>query len=226
MRARSNAVTEQEKTSQVAALFVATGGCYFGLEGVDPWDVTRDARKYAGPHPVVAHPPCERWGRYWGGGPMLHGTPKQKRLGDDDGCFASALASVRRWGGVLEHPEASHAWAAHGLSAPAWRKGWVPAGDLQGWTCCIAQGHYGHRARKLTWLYAARVELIELIWSTPIMQIKLEDGYHSREERARLRKTGICQRLSKSQRAATPVPFRDLLLGIARSARTETRRCG
>jgi hypothetical protein len=53
----------------VAALYVATGGCYYGLEGVDPWDAARDARLYAGPWPVVAHPPCERWGRYWSGGP-------------------------------------------------------------------------------------------------------------------------------------------------------------
>ncbi len=99
----------------IAALFVMRGGPYYGLPGVDPWDVERDARTYAGPWPVVAHPPCERWGRYWSGGPSAR---VRRELGDDDGCFASALASVRRWGGVLEHPEASHAWAAHGLLAP------------------------------------------------------------------------------------------------------------
>jgi hypothetical protein len=48
----------------IAALYVERGGPYFGIEGVDPWDEARDARTYAGPHPVVAHPPCERWGRY------------------------------------------------------------------------------------------------------------------------------------------------------------------
>lgn len=32
----------------IAALFVATGGAYYGLPGVDPWDAERDARKYAG----------------------------------------------------------------------------------------------------------------------------------------------------------------------------------
>ena len=46
---------------QIAALFVATDGAYFGLPGVDPWDVRRDARLYDGPHPVVAHPPCQLW---------------------------------------------------------------------------------------------------------------------------------------------------------------------
>ncbi len=45
----------------IAALYVATDGCYFGLSGVDTWDQARDARKYAGPYPVVAHPPCQRW---------------------------------------------------------------------------------------------------------------------------------------------------------------------
>jgi hypothetical protein len=202
----------------IAALFVATGGAYFGVDGVDPWDVTRDARKYAGPWPVVAHPPCERWGRYWGGGPMLHGTPRQKTLGDDGGCFASALESVRRFGGVLEHPEASLAFRAHGLPCPSWRKGWLECVDQwDGYVCCVAQGNYGHRARKLTWLYyAGRGLPPALDWSIPKMQIKLEDVYHSKEERARLRKTGICQRLSHQQRAATPLPFRDLLIDLAR----------
>lgn len=31
----------------IAALFVETDGCYFGIDGVDPWDQARDARQYA-----------------------------------------------------------------------------------------------------------------------------------------------------------------------------------
>ena len=46
----------------IAALYVQTGGAYYGLPDVDPWDEARDARLYAGPHPVVAHPPCGQWG--------------------------------------------------------------------------------------------------------------------------------------------------------------------
>lgn len=52
---------------QIAALYVATDGAYFGVPGIDPWDEARDARKYAGPWAVIAHPPCQRWGRYWSG---------------------------------------------------------------------------------------------------------------------------------------------------------------
>ncbi len=99
----------------IAALYVQENGCYTDLAGVDPWPESRDARLYAGPHPVVAHPPCERWGRYWSGGPS---AKVRRKLGDDGGCFVAALASVRTWGGVLEHPEASHAWRHHGLIPP------------------------------------------------------------------------------------------------------------
>lgn len=202
----------------VSALFVQRGGCYWNLPGVDPWDEERDARLYAGPNPVVAHPPCERWGRYWGGGPMLHGTPRQKTLGDDDGCFASALAAVRQWGGVLEHPEGSHAWRAFELNTPPRSGGWIAADWDGGWTCCVEQGAYGHRARKATWLYACGMEPPSLRWGRVAGDFTLlDEGFHSKEERARKIKTGIVQRLSARQRAATPIPFRDLLISMARS---------
>jgi hypothetical protein len=144
--------------SMVAALYVQTNGVYFGLPNVDPWDSERDARSYAGPHPVVAHPPCERWGRYWSGGPS---ATWRREKGADGGCFAAALAAVRQFGGVLEHPEASHAWTAFGLNAPPRTGGWVVADFHGGWTCCVEQGAYGHRARKATWLYANGVDLLQ-----------------------------------------------------------------
>jgi hypothetical protein len=202
----------------IAALYVQTGGAYFGLEGVDPWDEARDARKYAGPWPVVAHPPCERWGRYWFGGPSVK---VRKALGDDGGCFAAALSSVRQWGGVLEHPEASKAWAAHGLITPPKWGGWVVADDQGGWTCCVEQGHYGHRARKATWLYANGVELPSLAKSRSRATVRLDDGFHSAAERARGRasRAGDIERMGKRERMGTPIPFRDLLIAMARSVK-------
>ncbi len=205
----------------VAALFVETGGCYFGLEGVDPWDEKRDARLYAGPHPVVAHPPCERWGRYWSGGP----SAKVRRIkGDDAGCFEAALAAVRKWGGVLEHPEASHAWEHYGLVRPSrnggWTQldGWMFSGDE--WVCCVEQGHYGHRARKATWLYACLDEPpAPLIWG-PSAGERLDEGFHSKAERDAARAAGQRPRprLSSRENLRTPPAFRDLLLSIARPA--------
>ena len=209
----------------VAALFVARNGVYFGMPDVEPWDMEADARLYAGPYPVVAHPPCERWGRYWSGGPNL--ASPRKKLGADDGCFAAALAAVRRFDGVLEHPEASHAWTAFGLNKPPKDGRWVVADWQGGWTCCVEQGHYGHAARKAAWLYAVGCELPDLRWGSSGKRLTPRlvrfadpdhDGFHSAEERRRRIKTGVCQRLSKKQRAATPTPFRDLLIAMAQSS--------
>jgi hypothetical protein len=196
----------------VGALFVAKGGPYFGLPHVDPWCEERDARKYAGPYPVVAHPPCERWGRYWSGGPS---AKVRRKLGDDDGCFEAALAAVRKWGGVLEHPEASHAFKRFGLPIPKWKGEWTERDEYGGASCCVAQGHYGHRARKMTWLYAVGTSLPELTWGPSQGGVRLDLGYHSKEERRRATRTGVCQRLSKRQRLLTPPAFRDLLISIA-----------
>ncbi len=195
----------------IAALYVQTGGAYYGLNDVDPWDEQRDARLYAGPWPVVAHPPCERWGRYWSGGPS---AKVRRELGADGGCFAAALESVRAWGGVLEHPEASHAWAAHGLMRPPYSGGWVAADDVGGWTCCVAQGHYGHAAQKMTWLYAHSVALPSLRWGRARGRARLDAGHHGGERRQ-------VERIPSSDNARTPPAFRDLLLSIARSARPE-----
>lgn len=205
----------------IAALFVAERGIYANLADVDMWGVTRDARCYPGPYPVIAHPPCERWGRYWSGGP----SARVRHLkGDDGGCFAAALRAVREYGGVLEHPEASHAWRAFGLNPPPRWGGWVNADFEGGWTCCVEQGHYGHPARKATWLYAVGIDLLSLTWGSCARKMRLEDGYHSAEERRRAVKTGIYQRLSKQQRAATPVEFRDVLLAMARTVEQKGAR--
>lgn len=196
----------------IAALFVETDGVYSNRDGVDAWDVTRDARTYRGPFPVIAHPPCERWGRYWSGGP----SAKDRRLlGDDAGCFAYALWAVRTFGGVLEHPEASKAWDWFGLSRPPRKGGWVQSDDL-GYSCCVEQGHYGHRARKATWLYAVNCRLPELKWGPAEGKVRLDEGFHSKSERDSAREVGVqpIERLSTAENIRTPDEFCDLLINL------------
>jgi hypothetical protein len=208
----------------IAALYVETGGCYFGQPGVDPWDKARDARLYAGPHPVVAHPPCQRWGRFWHGSTR---KPHQFRRGEDGGCFASALTAVRNYGGALEHPAGSSAWEYFGLIRPRAGEGWVRADVFGGWTSQVDQKHYGHTAPKPTWLYVHNRDWgrrpPELIWAKsdrapPQWMIE-------RYGEAKARKIGVVAMVGGKDktriRNATPEPFRDLLLSIARSAHRE-----
>lgn len=210
-------VVDPYSVPPVAALYVQRGGCYSRVPGVDPWDARRDARKYDGWFPVVAHPPCERWCRY---APQVEQRYQVKpqpdlfdrphRVGEDGGCFASALESVRRCGGVLEHPAASIAWDCFGLAKPTAGAGWADAGDGIGRVCCVEQGHYGHRARKATWLYAVANALPDLVWSASEPTII-----------ARRPRMGAVQYMSKKERAATPHDFREVLLSIARTCRQE-----
>lgn len=209
----------------IAALYVEAGGGYFGVPDVDPWDVARDARQYDGPHPVVAHPPCQRWGNFYAGSPYAIARGKRLRLGDDNGCFEAALASVRRWGGVIEHPENSRAWSYFGLKKPACEGGWVSADWDGGWTCRVEQGFYGHFARKPTWLLAYHVDLPSLRWG--FGERRLDPAIVERwglKRAIRLGEIGcVGGGGNDAERIATPEPFRDLLVSIARTAHRERR---
>ncbi len=212
----------------IAALFVETGGSYYGLDGVDPWDQERDARKYDGPWPVIAHPPCQRWGKLWAGQPLwIKRTGERKIKGDDNGCFDAALLLVRKYGGVLEHPWGSHAWAHFGLAMPPREGGWINADGLLpsdvkgGWTCCVEQGRYGHYARKPTLLYAVGTDLPELDWGIsaptfpPEAIAKHGLAYCKRAGELAFKGGGK----DNSHRIGTPPEFRNLLLSMAQSVK-------
>jgi len=207
----------------IAALFVQKNGVYYGLDNIDPWDEARDARKYPGPYPVIAHPPCQRWGRMWAGQPLwIKRTGQRKKKGDDGGCFKSALASVRKYGGVLEHPLGSHAWEYFGICKPPRKGGWINADVSGGWTCCVEQGRYGHYAPKPTWLYAVGCDLPELRWGK--YEVKDEDfptDAMERLGREKCRRRGLVAFKGGGEdsnaRIHTPIEFRNLLIKIALS---------
>lgn len=201
--------------SRVAALYVDPKGVYLGLDGVEVWDEARDARLYSGPWPVVAHPPCSTWCQLARVNEARYGH----KVGDDGGCFETALDIVNEFGGVLEHPAESIAFRAFGILRPhpgSWQR------SIQGyWITEVNQSAYGHRARKRTWLYYVGRPMRgrhftpppSLDWSDP--EPRAWVSYMTNHGDTSL------PRLSKREAKATPILFRDLLLSMARSVRQE-----
>ena len=138
------------------------------------------------------------------------------KTGDDGGCFSKAIECVRAFGRVLEHPARSKAFRRFGLGTP--RVGvWTESDDGIGHIVQVDQGHFGHAAKKPTWLYAVGCNLPALPVK-PSPETWRNDSDKSERWKARAEKDGVCVLLSKKQRAATPVAFRDLLIKMAESS--------
>lgn len=127
----------------IAALFVRHNSIYKTIPGVDAWDAARDARKWPGGMPVIAHPPCAQWGTL---SHMARVNPQEKALAP------LSVGWIRKYGGVLEHPVRSKLWPVAGLPEPGERDA------FGGWTLVVSQRWWGHKAEKLTRLYIVGVE--------------------------------------------------------------------
>lgn len=192
---------------RVSALYVDLArGPYPGMDGVDcfGWatrdgsqlalfEQDRDADTYPGPYPVVAHPPCGPWGRFWWNYKGGEGTK-------DSGL--AAVSHVQNWGGVLEHPVGSKLWIAAGLPVP---------GDspdrFSGFTIQVNQSDWGHPCRKPTWLYIVGCS----VGSRPAPQ-------QPSHVMVRLKRNGNdLPELRKKDRHLTPKPFALWLVDIART---------
>lgn len=195
---------------KIAALFVESGGIYYGDQRVDPWDEQRDARTYAGPGPVIAHPPCAKWS------PLAFINQSRLpgyRVGDDNGCFEAALRAVRTYGGVLEHPANSVAWRRYELPRPLpIGGGWTQSLLDDGWVCSVSQAAYGHRAFKETWLYyVGDVVPPPLDWRTPDVSARISSFTHGKPRTE-------AERVRPLEASRTPRAFREALIRVAAGA--------
>jgi hypothetical protein len=166
----------------VAALFCRRGSVYAEL-GADVWDEARDARRYRGEGPVIAHPPCRGWGRLRGQAKVVPGELELAMY---------AVRVVRRCGGVLEHPYASTLWRVARLAPPGFR-------DEHGFTLCVDQFWFGHRAKKPTWLYIVGRE------PNSLPPYPLDLGFPSR----------TVEYMGRAERERTPEPMARWLLDVA-----------
>lgn len=210
---------------KVAALFIDPAGIYPTLPDVETWGPEQDARLYDGPHPVVAHPPCNLWVNMAAVNWKRYGKqlPAWYPDGGDGGCFARALDCVMQYGGVLEHPANTHAWKKYGLVPPHGRYVLGPISDRREnsqwlqvfskrysfyWVCEVYQSSYGHKARKKTWLlYCGKQSPFELRWDR-------NPGTHQIGWFDRNKPT-----LGKREASATPREFAEELVKLARWSR-------
>lgn len=211
-----------------------------GRVSIDCWGTRRDARLYAGPHPVVAHPPCKHWGRLRhlakdtkcaecdGYGcvnpgrwertcPMCNGVG---RWSDRD-CAPRAVEQVRAYGGVLEHPAGSRLWEACGLPKPIpWdgdRSSWP---DVHGgYTIEVDQVEWGHVARKRTWLYLVGVPREAL--EAPPFPGREPTHHVSRDAKRAARNGYTLKRTGSKQNLLTPPLFAEYLVRLARAAKRD-----
>jgi hypothetical protein len=112
----------------ISVLCIAKNSNYKLIEGLDLWDIERDAYNYSGSNRVIAHPPCQQWSR-------LKSFAKVDAKSKDLAFFC--LDKVRQNGGVLEHPHGSSFFKAAGIKP----------------TLSVDQFWFGFPARKRTWLY-------------------------------------------------------------------------
>ncbi len=135
------------RSEGVAVLFARRDSIYKEINGCDVWDIERDARKWGGGMPVVAHPPCRAWGS------LRHFA---KPRPDEKDLARQAVAWVRRWGGVLEHPFNSTLWLDQALPQNGQRDRWG------GFTFSAPQFWWGHPANKATKFYICGVSPAEI----------------------------------------------------------------
>jgi hypothetical protein len=188
-------------TARVAALYIDPNGPYPELLGSSfCWDAKRDARGYAGPWPVVAHPPCGPYSKL-----------KQLYQGAENDCALIAVAQVRVFGGVLEHPAHSTLWKLVELPRP---------GELMdtygGFTIQVEQCAWGHVARKKTWLYivGAPRDFVEQGVRTGGVPTHWASGSRNAPRGPVPDGIKVC---SAEQRRKSPPAFAEWLIEIARS---------
>lgn len=182
----------------VAVLFARTDSNYKALPGCDVYDIERDARRFPGGSPVVAHPICGPWGRL---AQFCNATPEEKATGP------WAVNVVRKWGGILEHPAASKLWDACGMPRPgkspdAWG----------GYTIEVRQCDWGHKAEKLTWLYIVGCSPDSLPDFPP-------PGQPTGVIKPRRGVPRTLKIVTKAEREHTPLPFCKFLVETARKCR-------
>lgn len=182
--------------TEIAVLFARRDSVYKMLPGCDVWDADRDALKWPGGHPVIAHPPCRAWGRLR---TFANPEPGEKELA------IWAVEQVRKFGGVLEHPAQSTLWEHCKLP-------FSYIDEFGGWTLQAPQWWWGHKAEKNTWFYIVGIHPVHL----PEIPMKLGEPEFVVQSRKR---SDYRPHIPKADRERTPEQLAHWLCQVARETR-------
>ena len=176
----------------VSVLCAARNTVYRNMDGVDVYDIDRDARTFDGSTPIIGHPPCAAWSAFCAH--QAKPAPGEKDLG------LWVCDQLRICGGVLEHSAHSRLFDAGKLPKPC-----EPERDGM-WSVAVQQAWWGDTRRKATWVCFSCVpqEMVEI-------PFRLRGS--SVGDRRRW------QVMSKNQRSATSRAFAEWLVLAARQVR-------
>lgn len=175
-------------------LFTQKNSIYQDL-GCDCWGIERDATRYTGSDPVIAHPPCRAWSRVRG---LAKPLPGEREL-----AFV-AIQIVRKNGGVLEHPSSSTLFPEF-LPLPG------SFDSFGGYSICIDQFWFGHKCRKATLLYVVGCSQKQL----PPIPYRLDAITHT-VGRSKANRYNGKKEISKKGREATPVLLAEWLIQVTK----------
>lgn len=178
----------------VAVLFARSDSIYKSIPGCDVWDIERDALNWPGGVSARGASSLPELGTP---------SPVRKAARGEKELALWAVNQVRKFGGVLEHPEGSTLWIAAALPAPGKQD------DFGGWTVPIHQHSFGHRAEKSTLLYIVGCNPRNL----PAMPLRMDEVTHCiRPTKSYPRKPSV----TKAEREHTPPLLAEWLVSVAR----------
>lgn len=176
--------------SPVSVLCAARNSIYHDMQGVEVFDVDRDARTFAGDTPIIGHPPCRAWSAF-----CAH---QAKPVANEKELGLWVCDQLRECGGVVEQPAHTRLFAAAGLPLPG-----EPTRDGV-WSLAVWQWWWGFPTKKGTWLAFAGVprESVDV-------PLRLHNGQRDRS---------VWNRQSNNRRSATCRAFAEFLIAAARAS--------
>ena len=175
----------------IPVLFTQENSNYDKIKLFDCYNIKRNALSFTDRIPLIAHPPCRKFSKLRG----LSTAPlSEKKL-----AFF-ALARIRQFGGILEHPRSSTLWKNGNFNLDG------SIDSYGGFLRSVDLSWFGFPARKKTMLYFCGIAPGQL----PPIPISLDAITHVISSTSSSNKKEI----SKKMRSTTPLPMIEFFIEV------------